>query len=129
MKRRNAPRNHLRRKPPKVKLRQRHGPGKRAQHRQAAARRRVEACRADRRGRDLGQRDGHGIARPMGLVLSDVEVADAEREIDRVEIFECPGQVNQVRDQEQDQQRDAGRALPRHSIGRSLSASFRLPRR
>ena len=65
----------------------------------------------------------------MRLMQRDVEVADAEGEIDRVEILERAGQINEMRDEKENQQRDAGRALARHSIGRSLSASFRLPRR
>ena len=62
-------------------------------------------------GRRLGQRDVDRIAGRMRLVLRDVEVPDAEREVDRVDVLERPGQEREVREQEGQDQRDAGRSL------------------
>ena len=39
----------------------------------------------------LREQDEDGIARRVRLMARDVEVADAEREVDRVEIFERRG--------------------------------------
>ena len=63
--------------------------------------------------------------RPVGR---DVEVAHAEREIDRVDVFERGGQERHVRERE-DQRQRGQRAPGGHETGRSRSASFRLPRR
>ena len=67
----------------------------------------------------------------MRLVLGDVEVADAEREVDGVEVLERLRQEREMRREEDQDQRDAGRSLDvvTRQTGRSLSASFRLPRR
>ena len=65
----------------------------------------------------------------MRLVLRDVEVADAEREVDRVQILECLRQEGEVRGKEDQHQHEAGRSERGHYTGRSLSASLRLPRR
>ena len=61
----------------------------------------------------------------------DVEVAHAEREVDRVDVFERRREEEQVRDQEQDGEapRVALRTDGRDQTGRRRSASFRLPSR
>jgi CheY-like chemotaxis protein len=47
----------------------------------------------------------------MRLVVRDVEMPDAEREVDGVEILERPRQEREMRGEEDQHQRDAGRAL------------------
>jgi len=73
--------------------------------------------------------DVDGIPRRMRLVPGDVELPDAQREIDGIEIFERARQEDEVRREEQQQERDGRRSLRAHSIGWSFSASFKLPRR
>jgi hypothetical protein len=41
-------------------------------------------------------------------MAGDIELTHAKREIDRIEIFEGPGQQRQVRCKENQQQRDGG---------------------
>lgn len=74
-----------------------------------------------------GFRDGdeNGIAGRVRLMARDVEMADAESEIDRVDIFERRGQVRQMREDEERGQRS--RRVARVQAGRSRSPSFRLP--
>ena len=106
------------------------GAGERAPDRQPARRRGVHAGGAQHRGRHLRQRDEDGIAGRMRLMPRDVELADAEREIDRVEVLERPGQ--KARGARARKIRSSATPADRwrsHSTGRSLSASFRLPRR
>jgi hypothetical protein len=47
----------------------------------------------------------------MRLVARDVEVPHAEREIDRIDVFECLGEEREMREQEDEQQGEAGRSL------------------
>jgi len=42
----------------------------------------------------------------MRLVLRDIEAADAERKVDRVEIFERPGEIRKVKGEEDEGQND-----------------------
>ncbi len=46
----------------------------------------------ERRKREMPQPDVHGIAGRMRLVLRRIEVPQAEREVDRVDVFERLGQ-------------------------------------
>ena len=66
-------------------------------------------------------------------MVRDVELADPEREIDRVEIFEGRGEVRKVKGEEDDGEsgrerkaREARREKLFHA-GRMNSPSFRLP--
>ena len=62
----------------------------------------------------------------------DVEVADAEHEIERVDVVGGGGQRGEMGEQEDggDRRQDSPRsAVGGHSIGRRRSASLRLPRR
>jgi hypothetical protein len=79
-------------------------------------------------GRDLRNRDEERVPRRMRLVLRDIEVADAEGEVDGVEIGKGRRQARRVRHQEQHRDRDERRAHG-DQTGRSRRASFRLPSR
>ena len=79
--------------------------------------------------RRFSERDVDGIAGRMGPVCRDVEVANAEREIDRVDVFERRRQERHVREREDRAPARPAHALERHDTGRRRSASFRLPRR
>lgn len=67
----------------------------------------------------------------MRLVVRHVKVPDAEREIDRIEIFWRGGKNRQMRGQKDRGQRERGAAAARpndlHQAGRRTSPSFRLP--
>ena len=96
----------------------------------SAARRRIaDADRLEPAGRRLGERDEDRVAGRMGLMPGDVEVAHAEREVDRIDVFERGREVKQVR--ERGNRTASGRELSLHAAqtGRRRSASFRLPRR
>ncbi len=85
-------------------------------------------AKAGNRRRDLAEENVDRIAgrmRPMG---GDVEVADAEREVDRVDVFERWREERDMRERE-DQRQRGQRARRGHDTGRRRSASFRLPRR
>ena len=58
----------------------------------------------------------------------DVEVAEAQREIDRVDVFERGGHERHVA-QADDQRKSRQRAGRGHDTGRRRSASLRLPNR
>ena len=78
--------------------RKRGGAGERAPDRQAARRGGVDTGRRAARGRHLRQRDEDRIAGRMRLVPRDVELPHAEREVDRVEVFERSRQEREVRE-------------------------------
>ena len=66
----------------------------------------------------------------MRPVRRDVEVADTEGEVDRVDVLERRRQERQVREREDERQRGQRlRLAALHDTGRRRSASFRLPRR
>jgi len=73
----------------------------------------------------LRERDEDGIAGRVRLMARDVEMADAEGEIDGIEVFQRRGQIRQMREEEERGER-SGRAT-RAQAGRSSSPSFRLP--
>ena len=54
-------------------------------------------------------RDEHRVAGRMRLMLRDVEVADPEREVDRVEIFERLREVRQVKREKDERERSDAR--------------------
>ena len=99
-----------------------------AEQRERRRRRIADADRLEPAGRRLGERNEHRVAGRMGLVPGDVEVAHAEREVDRIDVFERGREVKQVRDEEKNRDR---RELSLHAAqtGRKRRASFRLPRR
>ena len=74
----------------------------------------------------LGGGDEDRISRRMRLVPRDVVVADAEREVDRVEIFQRDRKGKQV-EHEKEQREQPARAQRRAHAGRSSSPSFKLP--
>src|SRR5262249_4842923 len=49
----------------------------------------------------LAQRNEHGIPGWVGLMARDIEFANAEREVDRVEILESGGQIRKMSDEEE----------------------------
>ncbi len=102
-----------------------------APDREPARLREPHARRPKHGGRRLSEGDEDGISGRMGLVLRDVEVGDAEGEIDRVDVFERRRQEPEVRRDEQERERRQGRAHGRdwNHTSRRRSASFRLPRR
>ena len=73
----------------------------------------------ERAGRELPERYEDWITGRVRLVLSDVEVTDAKREVDRVEILERVRQVRQVEGQEDQHQRGAE--------SRERSCQWRMP--
>ncbi len=64
----------------------------------------------------------------MRAMGRDVEVADTEREIHRVDVFERGREEGNMRERENQRQR-CQCALRTHDTGRRRSASFKLPRR
>ncbi len=54
---------------------------------------------------DLPERDEDRVTRRVGLMLGDVEVAHAQREVDRVQILERRGQHGQMRRERNDRER------------------------
>ena len=92
--------------------RQRARRANRAPEREPPGRRGIDAQRAQGRRRHFRERDVHRVARRMRLMVRDVEVAHAERKVDRVEIFECAREQREVEREEQEQRRDAGCAHP-----------------
>ena len=84
--------------------------------------------RADHGGHGFAERDVDGIAGGMGAMLRDIEVADAQREVHRVDVFEGCRDERQVGEANGQGER-GDRARRRHETGRKRSASFRLPRR
>jgi hypothetical protein len=66
----------------------------------------------------------------MRLMARDVEVADAEREVDRIDVVERARQRREMRDEEdrREQPDDVAGGVG-DQTGRSRSASLRLPRR
>ena len=62
-------------------------------------------------------------------MVRDVEVPDAEREVDGVEIVERGGQVWEVKREKRggEQERNPARAQKASYTGRSSRPSFRLP--
>ena len=97
----------------------------------------------DRSVHQLGERDIDRIAGRMWLVVRDVELTDAEGEVDRVEIFERRREVGQVQREKGDGDKNDDRGArgedifsPRTGIaavhvraqaGRRNSPSLRLP--
>ena len=69
------------------------------------------------------------IARRVGLMLRDVELPNAEREVDLVEIFERRRKKRQVQREEQPTKNRAGEAMRAGHAGRSSRPSLRLPMR
>ena len=61
-------------------------------------------------------------------MLGDVEIAHAEREVHRINIFKRVGEKGNV-GQREDQRQAGQRAPRRHDTGRRRSASFKLPSR
>jgi len=55
----------------------------------------------------------------------DVEMANAEGEVDGIEVFERRGEIRQMREEKERGER--GRRAARGQAGRSSSPSFRLP--
>ena len=106
-------------------------PREHAPDREPARLRESHARRAKHGGRRLSEGDEDGISGRMGLVLRDVEVGDAEGEIDRVDVFERRRQEPEVRRDEQERERRKGCAHGQgwNHTSRRRSASFRLPRR
>ncbi len=90
------------------------GAAERAPDREPARRRAVDARHAEHGGRRFRQRDVDRIAGRMRLMLGHVEVPDAEGEVDGVEVFERFGQEHEMRGQEDQHQRDAGRSVAPH---------------
>jgi hypothetical protein len=72
--------------------------------------------------RRLRERDEHRIARRVRLMPRHVELSHAEREINRIEIFERCGQVGEVQRQERECQNRS-----RGYTARRSNPSFRLP--
>ena len=66
----------------------------------------------------LRRKDEHRIAGRVRLMLGDVEVADAEREIDRVEILERGGKKRQVQRDEREREQARREAEERSSTRR-----------
>src|SRR6185436_15286367 len=58
--------------------------------------------------RGLREGDEYRVAGRVRLVLRDVELAHAQREVDRVEVFERRRQEREVRREEQEGERPAG---------------------
>jgi hypothetical protein len=93
--------------------------------------------RAGRRVDDLRRQDEHRVPGRMRLVRGDIEVADAEREIDRVDVFEGAGGVRKMKREERQRHRRrdrprraphrAQRAFASAKVGVRISPSFRLP--
>ena len=54
--------------------------------------------------RDLAERDVDGITRRVRAMRRDVEVAHAEREVDRIDVFERRGEKRDVREREDQRQ-------------------------
>ena len=107
------------------------GAGERAPHRQAAHFRRRDTRRAQQRRGELAERDEQRISGRMRLVLRDVEVADAQREVDGVDVVER-GRAARRGARARNSAASAGRrsrAVSGTQTGRRRSASLRLPRR
>ncbi len=64
------------------------------------------ARRGEQRGGPLGGGNEHGIPGRMRLVPGDVEIADAEHEVDPVDVGEGSRQARRVRDQKQERERE-----------------------
>ena len=95
-----------------------------------AAPRRRRRRRAAAPSTTFRERDEDRIAGRMRLVARDVEVAHAEREVDRVDVFERRREEREVRAPGTGAASAATAVLHgRTQTGRSRSASFRLPRR
>jgi hypothetical protein len=84
----------------------------------------------------FGGDDKQRVSGRMRLVMRDVERAQAEREIDRIDVFKRSGQVRKVeREKDQRGDRDSERQRTRRRqpdvsyAGRRTSPSFRLPMR
>ena len=88
-------------------------------HRQRAEQRAPQGQRAGvgwpHRVRQFSERDEDGISRGMRLVLRWIEVAHAEREVHRVEIFERRREKRQVRDEEDRRKRGSPENFGRFS--------------
>ena len=65
----------------------------------------------------------------MGLVLRDVVVADAQRKVDRVEVFERGRQEREMERDEQRAEDPTGKPIRPGHAGCSNSPSLRLPMR
>ena len=63
----------------------------------------------------------------MRSMACDVEVANAESEVDRIDVFESLRKKWRMRQEERERQRREGTAA--HRTGVRRSASFRLPSR
>ena len=75
---------------------------------------------------DFCREHEYRIPRRMRLVIRDIEVADAEREVDRIEIFERGRQKRQMKRDETDNERggaEVGQTRHRASRWRSWSKS------
>src|SRR4029078_13279481 len=93
---------------------QRRGAGQRAPDRQAARCGGVEADETQRRGGRLGGGGVDGVTGRVRLVPGDVELPHAEREVDRVEVFEGSRQQREMGGQVDQQQREARRSVAGH---------------
>src|SRR5205807_1078507 len=82
--------------------------------------------RRDNRARNFSKRHEDGIAGRMRLVLGRIELVEAEREIQRVDVFERRGQKREMRREEQRRQ-GGGPEKFRLQTCRSSSPSFKLP--
>ena len=71
--------------------------------------------------------DEQRVARWMRLVLGDVEVLDAQREIDGVEILQRRREEREMEREKQCAEDSAGQPLGARHAGRSSSPSLRLP--
>src|SRR6185503_20516566 len=74
-----------------------HGAGDRAPDREPARLREMHARGPKEARRCLSEGDEYRIAGRMGLMARDVEVGDAEGEVDRVEVFEGRRKEPEVR--------------------------------
>ena len=61
--------------------------------------------------------DEHGVAGRMRLMTGDVEVADAEREVDRVQIFERGWEIRKMNGEEKKSEHDDQRGTRRTRRG------------
>ena len=96
-------------------LKQRHQRKHRQRAEQGAPQRQRTGVGRPHRVRQFAERDEDGISRRMRLMLRRIEVAHAEREVHRVEIFERRRQKRQVRDEENRRERGRPENLERFS--------------
>lgn len=81
------------------------------ERREAPGKNADQAERASLRGydgvNDLGRQDEDGIPRWVRLMLGDIEIANAQREVDGIEIFERDGKKREM-ERDEHQRKQAG---------------------